>query len=215
MEAVVFDMDGTLVDSERAHYEAERIVLAKRGVGLSFQQYLEYFVGRTDHEALAGFLESRHGVREMAREKNELFISLIPRLVKPFKQTVGVARSLGKSGARLGLATSAVEAEAKALLEHLGLKKFFKIVVTGNNVRRGKPAPDIYLLAAKKLGARPRACTVVEDSVTGIAAAKSAGMRVVAVTHTYEKKFLAKADAIVNDLAPGGSKKLLKAITEQ
>jgi len=221
MKTVIFDLDGTLADSEQAHYEAEKRVLQKTGVELSFGQYLKHFAGRTDEEALAGFLGSRKNAkktasfRELAREKNRVFIKLVPRFAKPYKQTVGAAKMLRRTGVKLGLATSAVGVEASALLRCLGLKKFFSAVVSGDKVRRGKPAPDLYLLAAKKLGASPEDCVVVEDSVAGVSSAKKAGMKCVAVTHTFPKKLLSNADDVVNDLAPGGSKKLFKAVVEE
>ncbi|MCX6767377.1 MAG: HAD family phosphatase [Candidatus Micrarchaeota archaeon] len=218
MKTIIFDLDGVLADSEKAHYEAIRRVLAQEGVKLSFKDYAKHFIGMTDEEGLSRFLRMpRAKVMVLADRKHQLLLQTIKRSVRPFRQTIAAARQLRAKGFEIGLATSAVRSEALALIAALGIKDLFSAIATGSEVRNGKPAPDIYFLAAKKLGVRPRDCVVIEDSIAGVVAAKRAGMKCVAVTHTFPRNALAKAkaDAIVDDCAAGGSKKLFKAVLAQ
>ena len=216
MKAVIFDMDGVLLDSEKAHYEAVRRVLARRGIFLTFKEWKRDYPGRPDAEAFFYVLKMGKGEAEkLAGEKQKILVRIAGSLAKPFKPTIAAAERLCAEGYALALGTSAASNEAAALLRRFGLKRLFPIVVTAEDVKRGKPAPDIYLLAAKKLKAKPKDCVVVEDSIMGVEAAKRAGIRCVAVTHTFPRKLLRRADAIVDDRGAGGSKKLFKAIAEQ
>jgi len=213
LKAVIFDMDGVLADSEPAHFEALRRVLQKNGVPFTFRMYERHFAGRTDEEGLALFLKkSRASVKKLAREKQETYLGLFTGHVRAYSPTVKVARLLHEKRVPLALATSAVRAEANAFLEAFDLKKLFSAIVSGEDVREGKPAPGVYILAAKRVGVAPSDCVVVEDSVMGVEAAKRAGMKCVAVTHSFPEKKLSRADAVVNDLVPGGSKKLFDSV---
>ena len=216
MKAVLFDLDGVLVDGEKAHYHATRLALEEQGIHFTYKQYLQYFPGVTDEEALAWFLRKpRRAVKWIARRKHELFSEIFDQHIVSFPNTIAAAKMLKRKGYRLVLATSAVRPEAMAFLNAFRLKPLFHAIVSAEDVKKGKPDPQIYLLAAKKAKAKPSECVVVEDSVAGVAAAKAAGMRCVALLHTYPHKLLRKADAIVSDRGAGGAKKLFKAIVEQ
>ena len=209
-------MDGVLVDGEKAHYHATRLALEEQGIPFTYKQYLKFFPGVTDEEALSWFLRKpRPAVRAVARRKHELFSKIFDQHIVSFPNTIAAAKMLKRKRYRLVLATSAVRPEAMAFLNAFRLKPLFYSIVSAENVKKGKPNPEIYLLAARKAKAKPSECVVVEDSVAGVAAAKAAKMRCVALLHTYPRKLLSKADAIVDDRGAGGSKKLFKAIAEQ
>ncbi len=183
LEAVVFDMDGVLIDSEPVHFEATRALLADLGV-----EYVpdldENFFGCTDYDVFHA-LRSRYG---LVADESELAAAWVERSVKllsgpllPMRGVPDVLHRLRRSGIRLALASSSAPPIIAATLNGLALQGLFEFTVSGHDVARGKPAPDIFLEAARRLEASPEALLVVEDSFNGLSAAIAAGIRCVAV----------------------------------
>ncbi len=183
IEAVVFDMDGVLVDSEPLHVEAARRLLAAYGVAYTDEEN-EEFVGFTDLEIWT-LLKTRHGlsptVEELTRRFGQGLIGLLEREAVPMPGVPGVLVGLRRAGYRLALASSSTLEIIAATLRVLRIDEHFPIVVSSVEVGRGKPAPDVFLAAASRLGLPPGRCLVVEDSRNGVLAAKRAGMACVAV----------------------------------
>jgi len=184
--AVLWDLDGTLVDSECYHWQAWRETMAAEGIELTWQQFSMTFGQRNDW-VLRGFLgsglpdaeitrigngkESRY--RELVRGGGLEFLPGVTRLLD----------HLRAAGWQQALATSAPRANADAVLDVLGGASYFEVIVTGEDVERGKPDPQVYLTAAARLLTPARRCVVVEDSPAGIEGAHRAGMRAIAVGH--------------------------------
>jgi HAD superfamily hydrolase (TIGR01509 family) len=205
MRVVIFDLDGVLADSEPWWNEIDAKLLAEHGttyrgqyhrnvLGVSYRIACEFYKKKFGLSASVEELMQRRG--EIATEYFANRIGLFPA-VKP------VLQELRQMNLRLAVATSSVSASARPFLARHKLTDFFDVVVTGEEVERGKPAPDIYLRAAEKLGVPADGCLVIEDALSGVAAAKAAKMRVVAIPdrrfvdpHDYEKQ----ADYVLNDL---------------
>lgn len=192
-EAVIFDMDGVLVDSEPFGFEALRRVMARYGLPYGEDENAE-FLGRTTLDC-CHILRARHGLTESAETLADWYVEgMLEQIARgpiPMAGVPDVLRQIRAAGYRMALASSAEVRVIDANLAALGLRPLFEAVVSGTQVARGKPAPDVFLAAAERLGARPAACLVVEDSRNGLLAAKAAGMRcaVVPCSHTLHQDF--------------------------
>jgi HAD superfamily hydrolase (TIGR01509 family) len=183
VDAVIFDMDGVLVDSEPLGMEAMRQVMARQGVSYTEADNND-FVGRTTLEECR-ILKARHGLaadaRELTREYVDILVGLIRQRPRPMPGVPDVLIALGASGYRMALASSAEPLVIATNVQNLELARFFETLVSGTEVARGKPAPDVFVEAARRLGLSPRRCLVVEDSRNGLLAAKAAGMACVVI----------------------------------
>ncbi len=179
--AVIFDCDGVLVDSEELAWSAWRDALAPHGVEVT-QADVRDLTGRSEAEVYAAFgarasLPPRHELMETVQSATLDRFAELPR----FEDACGAAHELASAGTPLGVASSSPRRRLSATLDAVGLGGMFDAVVAGDEVRHGKPAPDVYVRAAEALGVDPRRCLAVEDTSIGVAAALAAGMQVVAV----------------------------------
>ena len=217
LRAVIFDLDGVLADSEPWWNEIDAKLLAEHGVtyhgeyhrdvlGVSYRVAVEFYKKAFD---LAVSIE------ELMRRRGEIATEFFANRVGLFPSVKTTLERLREMKVRLAVATSSVGASARPFLDRHELTPFFDVIVTGDEIERGKPDPDIYLRAAKKLGIGADACLVIEDSLSGIAAGKAAGMRVAAIpdrrfvdAHDYEKEAdyvlgnLSEIPALVRHLGP-------------
>jgi len=193
LQAVIFDMDGVLVDSEPFGFEAMRRVMARHGLPYSEEENAE-FLGRTTLDSCR-ILRARHRLPEseetLADWYVEAMLEQIARGPIPMAGVPEVLRGVRGAGYRLALASSAEVRLIDANLAALAIRPLFEAVVSGTQVARGKPAPDVFLAAAERLGVPAAACLVVEDSRNGLLAAKAAGMRcaVVPCGQTLHQEF--------------------------
>ncbi len=178
-EGYIFDLDGTLVDTMPLHYTAWEAALKKAGLKGSLDENLFYELGGVPSKKVALLLGNHHGLsldpERVYRDKEELFKGSIQKLalVAP---VVEFARSVAKTRP-IAIASGGTRDVVESTLKKTGLAPLFKVVVTADDVVHGKPAPDMFLLAAKKMGVDPKRCLVFEDGKPGIAAAKAAGMK--------------------------------------
>ena len=201
--AVVFDMDGVLVDSEPLHFRAVREILASHHATYTERDNQAFF-GATDAE-LFRILRIIHnlepGTEALVREKTDALVRLIRAEPRPLPGVPEIPRRLRGQGVPLGLASSSVRPLIDATLDVLGLADCFAAIVSGEELLRGKPAPDVYLLAARRLGVAPAACLAVEDSRNGVLAAKAAGMACVAIPCPATRgQDLSEADLVLASL---------------
>jgi HAD superfamily hydrolase (TIGR01509 family) len=205
LSAIIFDLDGVLADSEPWWTEIDAKLLAEHGVTYR-GEYHRNVVG-VSYRLAVEFYKNAFGLSvatdEMMRRRGEIATEFFANRVGLFPNVKEVLEELRQMKLHLAIATSSVSASARPFLDRHGLTKFFEVIVTGEEVEHGKPAPDIYLCAAQKLGIPAEACLVVEDALPGVAAAKAASMRVVAIPdrrfvdpHEYEKE----ADYVLNSL---------------
>ncbi|PYK66414.1 MAG: hypothetical protein DME45_12650 [Verrucomicrobia bacterium] len=203
--AVIFDLDGVLADSEPSWNEIDAKLLAEHGViyrgeyhrnvlGVSYRLAVEFYKKTFDLSV---------PTEEMMRRRGEIATEFFANRIDLFPSTKSVLEELREMNLHLAVATSSVSASARPFLDRHKLTSFFEVIVTGEEVDRGKPHPDIYLRAAEKLNVATDASLVIEDSLSGIAAAKAANMRVAAIPDTrfvdpgqYEKT----ADYLLKDL---------------
>jgi HAD superfamily hydrolase (TIGR01509 family) len=184
--AVIFDLDGTLVDSEPNYYEAGRRLLAGHGVrDFGWERHTD-FIGIGTRETLEA-LRAEYGIAapvgELLAEKNRLYLELAGASTEVFPQMREFVERLHASGAAVAVASGSSRAAIEAVLGRTGLAPLFPVTVSAEEVPHGKPEPDIFLEAARRLGVPPGRCVVVEDAVPGAAAARAAGMRCIAVPY--------------------------------
>lgn len=204
--AVIFDMDGVLVDSEPLHEQAFLAVLEELGYGGRHGLRFADYIGRPDDTAWRDFI-ARHRppqtLAELMRLKREKTIRWLRERQPVFPE---VERLLEKLYGRwrLAVASGSEPAVVQTVLELRGLGRFFDVVLANDAVARGKPAPDIFLEAARRLEVPPAACWVIEDSKPGIEAARAAGMRVIALARTHPVGTLVEAAHVVRSHAEIG-----------
>jgi len=197
--AVIFDMDGVLVNSEprheRAYLEVVKAIGREKDHGLRFADY----IGGSDKDLWSDFIRRNHPsqtLEELLAMKRARTIEILRREQPIFD---GVPEVIRKTAALcpLAVASGSDQEIVEAVLSLKDLRPHFTVVVSSSDVERGKPAPDIFLRAAELLKVPPAQCWVIEDSKPGVAAGKAAGMRVVAITNTYPASELKQADHIV------------------
>jgi len=204
LDAVVFDFDGLMVDTERSTYDAVDAVFAAHGETLSVELWAG-FVGTTDHPHWADILEEQLGRpidrdRWVARRRADGVARA--RALPLLPGVADLLDSLAVAGVRLGLASSSRGGWVEGHLDHRGLSGRFEVVCTGDEVERTKPDPALYTLACRRLGVSPAATVAVEDSLHGVAAAKAAGMVAVAVPGTFmDPGDFGAADLVVGSCA--------------
>jgi HAD superfamily hydrolase (TIGR01509 family) len=190
LSAVIFDCDGTLVDSEPLAWRAWRDLLAGHGYELRPED-IELTRGRGWPEIHGHFAEAVPEIGDSAGAwtgfSGRLF-ALLEAELTPFDDAIGTARELHRRGIPVAVASSSPRARLDATLRAAGLHELFDVTVAGDEVARGKPAPDLFLAAAERLGVAPADCVAVEDSPPGVAAAVAAGMTVVAVARKPEHR---------------------------
>jgi HAD superfamily hydrolase (TIGR01509 family) len=197
--AVIFDMDGVIVDSEPRHERAFLDVVTKLGYGANHGVQFAKFIGRTDRELWVDFVERHkppHSLDALLAMKRARVLAILRQDQPVFS---GVPELVQKLAARyrLGLASGSEPLVVQEVLNFRGLRQFFSAVTTSSEVKHGKPAPDIFLRAAHLLNVEPRECWVIEDSKPGVAAGLAAGMRVIAITNTHPPAELANATRVV------------------
>lgn len=204
-DAVLFDMDGVLIDSEAIINAAAIRALAEFGVRARPDDFLP-FVGAGEDRYVGGVAEL-YGVAFVPAMKARTYfwyLELLPSMGCPFPGVQALLERLRRQGVAFAIASSADRVKVAANVKATGIPaERFGAIVDGDQVARKKPAPDIYLEAARRLGKAPEGCCVVEDAVNGVQAAKAAGMRCVAVATSFppEKLRAAGADAVCDSLA--------------
>jgi HAD superfamily hydrolase (TIGR01509 family) len=178
-EAIIFDLDGVLVDSEGIGFETLQGLLRTYGVDYRVEDN-EPFIGINDRDHFTA-LKARHGLRpsvdELIAEQTSRLLAQVETRTIAMPGVPRVPERLRAAGYPLAVASSSLPDVIEARLEALGVRRLFGVVVSSFHVPRGKPAPDVFLEAARRLSVRADACLVVEDSVHGLRAAKAAGMR--------------------------------------
>jgi HAD superfamily hydrolase (TIGR01509 family) len=205
-EAVVFDLDGVLADSEPWWNQIDTKLLSEHGIDYR-GEYHRNVLGVSYRVAIEFYKSVFHisaPVEELMRRRGEIAVDFFATRVGLFPSAKRTLEDLHKMKLHLAVATSSVSASARPVLERTGIRGFFDAVVTGDEVERGKPDPEIYLRTAQELGVVPEACLVIEDALAGIAAAKAANMRVAAVPDTRfvdQREYEEAADYVLGNLS--------------
>jgi HAD superfamily hydrolase (TIGR01509 family) len=204
IEAVIFDMDGLMVDTESIYTEAMREMAKRRGKDFTLD-VKQWLIGRIGIDSMEIFKE-RLGLldapKDLLMERERLLKEILPRFqLHPMPGLTKLLSLLKRMKKKRAVASSSKRSWVDTVLLHLGLKEEFEIVVSGDDVKRGKPSPEIYLLVAKRLSVSPKKCLVLEDTPVGVMAAKSAGMRCIACPNRYTLGLnFSQADVVVRGL---------------
>lgn len=199
-KAVLWDMDGTLINSEELHWTAWRETMANEGVVITREQFLASFGQRNDSiiPAWLGSAATPEEVERIGEVKEQLYRQLVREVgIAPEPGVAAWLQRLQNDGWQQAIASAAPRANIDAILHALSLSDIFQGIVSAEDVHRGKPDPEVYVVAASKVGVPPERCIVVEDAVAGIEGARRAGMRSVGVSHNGKAL---KADIVVESL---------------
>ena len=212
LNAVIFDFDGIIVDTEPLHYRAFQEILEPLGLGYSWQEYLERYMGFDDRDAfrevfqVAGRPLSDHELKGCIEQKAQAFLRIVSGGVPPYPGVVELIRSIS-GNLPLALCSGALRSDIDPILAQLGLTGAFDVLVTADEVAASKPDPESYRLALHRLqelfpGVIAAAASLaVEDTPAGIASATGAGLKVLAVTNSYPAERLGGACRVVDSLA--------------
>lgn len=203
LRGVIFDMDGVLVLSEPLLAQAAAAMFAEKGYTVRHEEF-HPFIGMGEDRYLGGVAEARGIPMDPERDKARtyaLYLEVIRGRLEALPGVADFVESCRRRGLKTAVASSADEVKVLGNLDEIGLPpSTFDAVVNGSQVARKKPAPDIFLEACRRLGLDPSACLVVEDAVAGVAAAKAAGCRCLAVTTSFSRDQLGQADWVAGGL---------------
>lgn len=216
VRAVIFDMDGVLVDSEPLINAAAIMMFEEQGLIVQPDDFLP-FVGAGEERYIGGVAEKYDFPLDLTVAKQrtyEIYLDLVPARLEAFPGARDFVLSCRNAGLRVAVASSADRIKVAANLQKLDLPlEFWDVVVTGEQAKQKKPSPEAFLFAARSMNVEPSECVVVEDAVNGIQAARAGGMRCIAVATTFPAERLGQADVVrseisqirLTDLAAGSS----------
>ncbi len=196
IRAAIFDMDGTLVDNSAVHLEAFERFCARYGV-TDWREKMQGVFGMGNDDIMRRILPEslirEKGLQALADEKEAIYRTIYAPRIVPIAGLVDLLGRLRQAGIRCAVGSSGCRANIEFVLEKCAIAKFFDATVSGDQVTRCKPDPEIYLTAAKALGVEPSECVVFEDAEAGIESARRAGIvRIVAIATTLDRAELAK-----------------------
>lgn len=216
--AIVFDFDGVIADSEPAHELAMRESARAQGLDFTHEQYVDRIIGFDDRDAfriIAGLCgrEPEPGLLEaMAADKVERFEAMVERgEIRVFEGAEALARA-ASDVVPIAVCSGALRNEVEMILERSGMRSLFRFVVTADDVPAAKPDPAGYLLTAQKLGVEPSRCVTIEDTPTGLTAARDAGYKLAAVGHSFSHDALGPVDLFAQTIDRIGVEDLLALV---
>jgi beta-phosphoglucomutase len=212
--AFLFDMDGVLVDSNPYHKIALREFCRQHGHELSEEKLREKIYGRTNRDWITNLFGSlpETTLHAYADEKEALFRELYAPHVQPVQGLLTFLDQMENHGIPRAIATSAPRANVDFTLSKTGMTRYFSVILDDSFVSRGKPDPEIYLKTAQSLGFSPNSCIVLEDSLSGVAAGKAAGCKVVGITTTHTLEELHHSDLVINNFDEISPLELIKKL---
>ncbi|HEY6975929.1 MAG TPA: HAD family phosphatase [Chitinophagaceae bacterium] len=198
-KGVIFDMDGTLIESTEADYLAWKRLFADYQKPLSYEDYFPLLGAKSAVVVQSRLHLDEEQTKVALAKKLKYFTEIVSQNgIQPVPFAIKLLEQLQQYDLKIALATSSRREKMKMVLKLTGLLPYFEVIVTGEEVSKSKPAPDIFLIAAKKLELPPDQCLVIEDAVNGIKAAKNAGMKCIAITTTHSSEMLQEADLIID-----------------
>lgn len=201
-KAVIFDLDGTLLDNNYYHLKSWVEYLKKIGRDISEEEYNANINGRTNTDVIRYIYNREMSGKEILKytlEKEALYRKLYKPFIRPIEGLISFLQMLKEKKIPTAIATSGIQPNIDFMFEEVPIKQYFDEVVNSSHIKKGKPDPEIYLKTASLLNVASKNCLVFEDAVVGIKSAKAAGMSVIAVATTQTKEELAIADMIVDN----------------
>jgi beta-phosphoglucomutase len=214
LRVIVFDFDGIIVDAEPIHLKAFQEVLGQNGILLSEEEYYERYLALDDRTLFSNILGDRNinfndsMIEDLMRKKSQNYEKLIQEGIKIFPGVVDFVNSAYKKYL-LGIGSGALKHEIEFILDYVGIKDRFSVIVSAEDVQKCKPDPEVFVKALLKINNKlphdsspiyPSECLVIEDSSAGIMAARLAGMRTLAITNSYSGCKLSEANLIADSL---------------
>jgi beta-phosphoglucomutase family hydrolase len=189
LEAVIFDMDGTLVDSMPYHYKSWEVFFEQQGIKLTKEEFDSIHHGTLFDimPRIFGDISHEESYR-LGMIKEQAFRDLYMHEIKPIDGLIDWLETIKNAGLKIGLGTAADFTNADFTVDAIDIRKYFDAIVTSDIVKEGKPSPAVYLKVAEMLQVNPAGCVVFEDTLSGIQAGLSAGMKVIAITTGLSKK---------------------------
>jgi beta-phosphoglucomutase family hydrolase len=203
--ALIFDLDGTLIDNNSFHLTAWKKYLKNIGIDVGEEAYRKNINGRTNKDAIE-YIYNRKMTDEEAMvytlEKEAVYRELYSAHIKPVEGLLPFLEALDRRSIPMAIATSGIDVNIDFMFQHIPIKQYFKTIVNSAHIRKGKPDPEIYIKAASGLNIPAANCLAFEDATVGIHAAKAAGMKVIALTTTQLKEELKDADMTIENYLP-------------
>ena len=204
IKAVIFDMDGVIIDSEPVHMKLENETYKKLGIEVTGDEH-HSFVGATSHymwEALKNKYKLNQTLEELIEYDRSTYFKYLNSdeceitLIDGVKELI---KDFHENGIKLAIASSSPLNVIEAIAKKFQIEEYFDVFVTGDDVKRSKPEPDIFIFASEKLGVSPENCIVIEDSHNGVLAAKKAGMKCVGInSDATGSQDISMADIVIN-----------------
>ncbi|HWB25828.1 MAG TPA: HAD family phosphatase [Chitinophagaceae bacterium] len=202
LDAVIFDLDGTLIDNNAYHIEAWKVFYNKIGREFSLDEYKNKINGRINRDIFNYIFDgelSSEEIERLTNEKEQLYREYYAPYIQPVPGLLGLLQQIKDAAVPMAIATSGLPVNIAFMFEHVTIKDYFDDVIDATLVTNSKPHPEIFLKAAAAVKASPLACIAFEDSVAGVRSAKTAGMKVVGLTTTHKKEDLHEADLVIKD----------------
>ncbi len=212
LKAVIFDFDGVITDSEILHLRAFNEVLSQYGIKITTKDYYKIYLGLTDVECYkllireGGLKIGEEDIESLIDEKQGIFEKLVLTEGQTIEGVRDFLRMLEQNNVPMAICSGSLLSEIELILEEAGLRSLFEVIVSADQIRKGKPDPEGFILTLQRLNQsrqepiRPEQCIVIEDSHWGLEAAKAAGMHTIGVTNSYEAEELRMAEKIVGRL---------------
>jgi beta-phosphoglucomutase len=212
IKAVIFDLDGTLLDNNEVHLKAWKKYLQDSGMEISDEDFKKNISGRTNKDAVAHLYNREMSEKEASEyylEKEEIYRNMYEKDISPISGLNDFLKDLADHNITMAIATSGIQVNIDFMFDHVPIKQYFKEVINSADITKGKPDPEIFIKTAKKLQIPAENCIVFEDSMAGVKAGKAAGMKVVALTTSHTAEELKEADLVIDDYRQINFDKLL------
>ena len=202
LKAVLFDIDGTLLDNNEFHKKAWMEYLKKEGKDISDEDFKDKISGRTNLDAVRHLYDENMSEEEAEKyylKKEEIYREMYEPHIAPINGLINFLEELKQHNITMALATSGIQVNIDFMFDHVPIKQYFQTIVQAKDIENGKPDPEIFIKTAEALGVPAKNCVVFEDSTSGVEAGKAANMKVVALTTTHTPDELDKADLVIDD----------------
>ncbi len=203
IKAVLFDMNGIIIDDEHIHEMAFKETVKPYGIEMDHSTYLSCCAGQTDragYEQIASTFSKNLPIDDLLLQKSQMYLKLFPANKKDYPKVIDLIHSLAKNFT-LALTSSSSRAEVDLITKEFDIDHEFSITISADDATKGKPNPEPYLITAQKLNLQTKECVVIEDSHSGVLSAKAAGCYCIGVTTTHSKEDLKEADLVVGDFS--------------
>lgn len=215
LEAVIFDLDGVMIDTDYIQSQAFEKVLADHGIKPKKNEHGTVHISGASTPETWELLKKEYGfdadTEYLTRKKRRIVMDILAGELTPLPGLLELLEDLSSYDIKVAIATSAQRERLELVVDKLGIKEYIYTSVSADDIKRGKPSPDTYIEAAKRLGIKPENCIVFEDAEVGVEAAKTAGMKVIAVPHRHTRKMnFSNASYKIGSLAEIDYKKILE-----